>query len=147
MDANPDRICALANRFRTAMDSSDFSDTQWLSRFPKESCDITCKLLGLYFYDHGFRDFAIMRGNRPDEDDGKHQWLQFGDTIVDITADQFDGEDQLPVIVTIDSPWHVVLDGHLFKQFDHNYYHMLTDHDFAKFVRDIYSRILANIEP
>lgn len=85
-DVELDWIRVLARRFRAAMDSIDFTDTQWLSRFPVEACDITCKLLGLYLHEHGVRDFAIMRGKRPADEHGSHQWLQLGDVVIDIQA-------------------------------------------------------------
>ena len=129
------------------MDSTDFSDTNWLKRFPKDSCDITSKLLGLYFFDNGLSDFEIMRGTLPGKDSDKHHWLQFGHIDVDITADQFDGENQPAVIIARYSPWHLALDGHTLKQFDHDYYRQLMESDQTQFFRDMYTRILTNIEP
>jgi hypothetical protein len=42
---------------------------------------------------------ATGRGNQ------SHAWLQYGDLIIDITADQFEGISD-PVIVATDRAWH-----------------------------------------
>ena len=134
----------LVTQFRLAMESTDFLGTR-LEEFPKEVCDITCRVLGLYLFSHGFINFFIFSGARPDCDDGKHLWLQVEDIIVDITADQFDDSNQPSVVVTRDSAWHAALDGKIYMSFDNDYYQLLVTEDSSRFTREVYDKVLLKL--
>jgi hypothetical protein len=70
--------------------------------FPHGACGDTSDLLVRFLIErHGY-DAKVAVGTK-----GQHQthaWVVVEDLIIDITADQFDG--QPPVIVTDESPWH-----------------------------------------
>lgn len=77
-------------------------------RFPIGSCGDATLLLGKYLQKKGFGDFDYILGESGTHSDDtwhSHAWLQKGELIIDITADQFADFEQ-PVIVTINSPWH-----------------------------------------
>lgn len=59
-------------------------------------------LLSKYLESNGEANFGYALGMRAG---GSHAWLARSELIVDITADQFDDQDA-PVIVTRQSPWH-----------------------------------------
>lgn len=136
-----DDIRMIATAFRHAMDSTDFADTQWLRRFPKDACDITCKLLGMHLHTLGVRGISIISGSDPVCSSGQHQWLRCGEIMIDITAYQFERGNQTPVIITAYSPWHETLAGNVFKQLDDDYYQMLTTDRGFEYVSDMYDRI------
>ena len=136
----------LSTAYRNAMDACDFSDTQFLRSFPRESCDTTSKLLGLYLYNNAIAPLAIYSGNRPDCD-GHHRWLQHNDIVVDITADQFPACNQPPVIVTNNSTWHSALDGYVYRQFDTAYHDHILERPWGDFLLRINDQILENLQP
>ncbi len=76
--------------------------------FPVECCHHACSLLLLYFKRVGIEGFQTYSGTHPTNKDKKHLWLQKGDIVIDITADQFP-EIGKKVIVTRESPWHDTL--------------------------------------
>lgn len=65
----------MTRRYRDAMNETDFSDTQWLRQFPRESCDITSKLFAAFLFESGIRNITIISGNRPDvSDENTNGW-------------------------------------------------------------------------
>ena len=124
------------------MELTDFSKTQWLKSFPVESCDMACWLLGLYLYEHGFRGFWIMVGNRPNGAEEKHQWLEDGNVVVDITADQFHGENLPAVIVATESPWHQAREGSRDECVDDEFIRKMMDDKMHDFTRMSYKSVL-----
>jgi hypothetical protein len=108
MDDNLDRIRDAATAFRAAIEACKGQLGIAFEEFPRGACGDTALLLARYLHLEGFGDFTYVSGERvsPGEDDFyTHAWLRQGDVIIDITADQFEG--QPPVIVTKDSGWHV----------------------------------------
>jgi hypothetical protein len=98
-------------RFRNAIYSARRDDWKGnMNRFPVECCHHACSLLLLYFGQIGIKGYQTYRGNHPVDGDGQHLWLQKGDVVVDISADQFPGIGER-VIVTHDSEWHNALNG------------------------------------
>ena len=139
-----ERVRDLAERFRTAMESTDFADTKALRHFPKNACDFTSKLLGRFLYENRIRDIAIMSGKSP-VGEGNHEWLRVGELCVDITADQFEEEDQPSVVVAEDSSWHERLTGKEHIVFDDDYYNTILTGHYFPFVRDMYDRIMSTL--
>ncbi|RJG12512.1 hypothetical protein D3879_04280 [Pseudomonas cavernicola] len=74
-----------------------------LKNFPHASCGSTSELIGSYLEEKGFGRFEYLHGSR--EGIPSHAWIQQGDLIVDLTADQFPGIDEA-VIVSRCSQWH-----------------------------------------
>lgn len=91
----------IAERMRNVLESAN---SPRLANFPREKCNIACRLLARYVLEHTkIGPCAEVYGKRPDGKVGGHVWLQIGDVILDITADQFG---QQPVIVARESAWH-----------------------------------------
>ncbi|RYZ17888.1 MAG: hypothetical protein EOO70_00630 [Myxococcaceae bacterium] len=79
-----------------------------LTSFPAGACGDASLLLGSYLQEVGEGEFSYVLGWRARERDGvrdgreSHAWLQQGEILIDITADQFSTESAPiePVIVT-----------------------------------------------
>lgn len=78
-----------------------------LGSFPNGWCDDCSRALGAVLDERGEHGFKRVVGRRGEHNEKTHVWLQRGDLIVDITADQFRDEVCSPVIVTTDRSWHV----------------------------------------
>jgi hypothetical protein len=76
-----------------------------LPSFPLGWCGTVCDLLEEHLRREGLGTFESICGERRHPYQS-HAWLTRDGLIVDITADQFAGEHQRPVIVTYHSPWH-----------------------------------------
>jgi hypothetical protein len=95
-----------ATRFRNAIDSARRDDWKGnMKGFPVECCHHACTLLLLYFKRIGMEGFRTYSGIHPTNQGGRHLWLQKGEIVIDITADQFPEIDK-KVIVTRESSWH-----------------------------------------
>jgi hypothetical protein len=110
---NPYNLQALHNqceRFRNAVERIDKSRLPiTLQDFPHGACGDAALLLAKYLERQGFGKFDYMLGTR---DEHSHAWLQRGDLIADITADQFpDNADA--VIVKLKSAWHAEFQGEI----------------------------------
>lgn len=64
-------------------------DDVFLSHFPGGCCSLSVEVMCAHLRSLGWDDVNYTGGNELDGD-GSHSWLTCGDTIVDITADQFD---------------------------------------------------------
>lgn len=85
------------------------ADIPWLKRFPKKCCNFAANLLLLDLSESGIAGLRRMMGTVQDErgdDLETHVWVQAGDIIVDITADEYG---QPEVIVEQQSSWHEAL--------------------------------------
>lgn len=81
--------------------------------FPRGACGDTSLLFGAYLVDHSITGFKWMSGCRGDVRDNtwtSHAWLQRGNLVVDLTADQF-ADAPAGVIVMCPSPWHAQFNG------------------------------------
>jgi hypothetical protein len=108
------RLLALASRFRAAIQATDPAEVDPEVRFiivsfPHQVCGEVCFLLGHYLIENGFPRAEYVNGIRPG-DRQSHAWIETGDFIVDITADQFPEVDD-GVIVTADHAWHHQFSG------------------------------------
>lgn len=102
-------VRALATGLREAIVALPIADRQLgLAAFPAGSCGDACLLLGALFADAGINGFRYVCGERGAQSDNtwtSHAWLQRGDLIVDITADQFT-DAPAGVIISENSVWH-----------------------------------------
>jgi len=105
------RISETAQNLRTIIESakSGDADIPWLPRFPEKCCNFAANLLLLELSDAGVDGLRRMIGTVQDDrgdDLATHVWVQAGDVVVDITADQFG---QPKVIVEERPAWHASL--------------------------------------
>lgn len=102
---NRKQIAQLAGDFRTALLSCQIDKLLIsLKEFPLGACGDASYLLARYLESNGCDSFEYVKGAR-NKDDYSHVWLEKNGLIVDITADQFDGQEN-PVLVTTDRSWH-----------------------------------------
>ena len=107
---NLEAIRADATAFRVALETCEKATMPiGFSQFPLGSCGDATVLLGTYLTDRGHGVFDYMLGLRG-TDRASHAWLQAGNLVVDITADQFP-EINSPVIVTQKGEWHALWNG------------------------------------
>lgn len=107
--ADLDKIRQLATEFRLAIEAcTEVRKLIYtLKDFPSGSCGDATLLLAKYLEENGCGKFSYYLGGRSKH---SHAWLQRGNLIVDITADQFEDQTQ-SVIVTVDQGWHSHFDG------------------------------------
>ena len=108
-----------------------------LQNFPYGSCGDASLLLAKYFENKGYGQFDYILGNR---DGYSHAWLQQGNLIVDIAADQFKDQDR-PIIVSCDHTWHASFNGQVLHIADYEIYDSFTKNNLA----NSYSKILSKI--
>lgn len=107
-DAGVKAIERRAREFRAALEACDPGLlTICFEDFPRGACGDASLLLAMYLHECGLGPFDYVCGERRDGEDDfqSHAWLQKGDVIVDITADQFDGAPGA-VIVTRSENFH-----------------------------------------
>lgn len=97
----------LASRFRAALEKCDKNRlSDCFADFPSGSCGDASLLLSVYFAENGISDVFYVSGELSANGEREtHAWLECGDYIIDITADQYP-EIQSPVIVTSDHTWY-----------------------------------------
>ena len=102
------RLQDHAARFRGAIESCDKSDLPpTFMDFPRGSCGDASLLLAKFLEESGFGLFNYFLG---EQNENSHAWLENGDVVVDITADQFpDMPDS--VVVARNSKWHLAFCG------------------------------------
>lgn len=107
-----EKLAELAEEFRWLLEAAAPISNKWglslSSGFPAACCDDSSMLLAAFLADNGYPDARRVLGVRggQNEELSKHVWLQVGEDLVDITADQFDGYDLAPVICTTSTPFH-----------------------------------------
>ncbi len=103
-----ERIRKLAWRFRLAIENCDKNELPIsFESFPRGSCGDAAWLLGTYLMLNSVGSFDYMSGWRKE---CSHGWLQQGQIIVDITADQFP-EIKEKIMVTTDHSWYSAFQG------------------------------------
>ncbi len=86
----------------TKMEYDEVPNSEFLLNYPRGCCGDASNLLAKYFRDNDIQCQYVsgMRGQQ------SHAWLECGDLIIDITADQFpEIKDQ--VLITSDRTWHM----------------------------------------
>jgi hypothetical protein len=127
---NTDNLKVLCANFREAILKTYGKDLSCnLRDFPKGCCQIVSAMLMKYLMDNGYMNIKYVYGEKGVL---THTWLQINDIIIDITADQFNSEDNLikPIIVELNSEWHKQYDKKEIMDFEyfHNnikLYHLL----------------------
>ena len=119
-----------AVRFREALESIPPAKRPIaLTEFPGGACGDATLLLGTYFIEIGEVPFDYMLGDTTedhlDPSWSSHAWMQRGNLVIDISADQFPHIDE-KVIVTLDSVWHRSLNGEVQHIADFNVYEQNT---------------------
>lgn len=100
------RVCAAI--YRKAIESVSSELGVGFEAFPLGACLDSCVLLGRYLIDQEVGIFNYVSGDYICLDTGElksHAWLQLGNVVVDITADQFP-DVSAPVIALAPSQWH-----------------------------------------
>lgn len=98
-----DQLDNLARRFRDAIEATPRSQLPiTVQSSPHGACGDATLLLGHFLKLQVLGTFDYVLGEKGDH---THAWIQHGDIIIDITADQFTEIDQA-VIVAANSVWH-----------------------------------------
>ena len=138
-----EEIYIAATNFRNAIEAvSPYLGISFES-FPRVSCGDVAPMLGTYLAEQELGEFQYMLGNYGSEAEGNwssHAWLQLGDIVVDITADQFSDVTE-PVIVQENSEWHYDLDGEAQNLGDYRIYGPRTVANLGR----LYAKIVAEI--
>jgi len=105
-------ITRIAKTLRARIDEMDKRTfPQFLNAFPRGCCEVTSFILADILAKEGHNGFELK--SYPYHNGSKfpsHAWLQSGDLIVDITADQTPICLE-PVIVSRNSDWHISREG------------------------------------
>lgn len=104
-DVSQDRpeILRVATAVRQSMAASGF-----FMSFPRNQCDNASRLLALYLFEQGAQDVWICRGHRRGYRKRKdifHLWVELHGWCIDITGDQFEGENRPSIAVDADRNW------------------------------------------
>ncbi|MCX6164801.1 MAG: hypothetical protein NTU73_08095 [Ignavibacteriae bacterium] len=108
-----------------------------LQSFPTGSCGDASLILAHYLKEKRFGEFDYILGGRMGK---SHGWLAQGEIIIDITADQFEDNNE-SVIVTINSKWHDEFNGEKSHIADLNIY----DENTRSTLLCAYKEIIKNI--
>ena len=101
MDVN--EIKKIVANFRNAIfKTKDISPLIGLRDFPEGGCGDSSLLLGHHLNKLGYESLLYISGYKGD---CSHAWIEMGNLIVDITADQFEEIDE-EVVVTTSDKWH-----------------------------------------
>lgn len=102
------RLQDHAVRFRCAIESCDKSSLPvTFEHFPRGACGDATLLLAKFLEESGLGQFNYVLGDR---NGSSHAWLENGDVVVDITADQFPDMPH-PVVAAYKSKWHAAFCG------------------------------------
>jgi hypothetical protein len=97
----------IASDFRRKLDAADKSILPEPFRdFPRGSCEPAAETLGIYIRETLGIECALTSAGIPNRELGTHAWLEYGNLIIDVTADQFDQFGKPPILVTTDRSWH-----------------------------------------
>lgn len=98
-----DDLTAIVADFRSRLERYRQDHGLSLQYFPQGACGDAPILLAHHLAINGFGPYRYICGRHGD---ASHVWLSDGETIIDITADQFDDFDESAYVGT-QSPWHV----------------------------------------
>jgi len=133
-----ERLISLVIAFRKAIEVSPRDKLPiTFSNFPRGACGDVTLLLGAFLIEQGLEPFDYMLGERGSS---SHAWLQRGNLVVDVTADQFTDCDS-SIIVADGSEWHRKFDGKRLHVADYHIYDERT----RVILGSAYSVIIANL--
>jgi len=140
-----DRIRDLAVQFREAIQNCDMTELPLsLAEFPIGSCADASILLGTYFKDNGINGFVLIKGIRGEGNSLEtHYWLEKGNMIVDITADQFQEINEEIVITESSSDWYNTFDRYVQQEADHR---MIAAGDVRAQLEAVYEYVLKSAD-
>ncbi|MBT2541649.1 hypothetical protein J7E99_13260 [Streptomyces sp. ISL-44] len=103
-----------AHRLRRALDEAlaagEFADHPVLVSFPSGTCGLISEFVCQYLRDRGLGSWEYVPGERHSpstgEWQGTHGWARQGQVVIDLTADQFDGEGRPPVWAGESDDWY-----------------------------------------
>lgn len=77
--------------------------------FPVAACGPASELIGRFLNERlGLEGYYVCGNQHPRLQEGQsHAWFEVGDTIIDITYDQFDGVELGGWLLSRESPWHM----------------------------------------
>ena len=135
-----DRVRELAVRFRKAILKCVRTELPLsLADFPTGSCADASMLLGTYFKDNGINGFILIKGKRGEGNSLEtHYWLEKGDILVDITADQFEDTNEEVVITETDSRRYGTFDKSILQEAD---YRMIAARDVRAHLEAVYDYV------
>ena len=134
-------LLKLASVFRKAIEAcKKTSLPETFLNFPKGACGDATLLLGRFLIEHNYEPFMYMLGERGTS---SHAWLQRGELIIDITADQFD-DCNCAIVVSEQSEWHLQFEG---KQQHTADYCIFDDVNTMARLGSAYSAIIASLQP
>ncbi|TBC53783.1 hypothetical protein ELH27_37080 [Rhizobium leguminosarum] len=129
----------LAKRFRDAIERIPPQQLPiTLQSFPAGACGDATLLLGHYLKAQGLGPFDYVLGERQDH---SHAWLQQGEVIIDITADQFPEVDEA-VIVTATPTWHHEFTSEVLHEADFT----ISDTHTVAMLGAAYHRVMQHLE-
>jgi len=138
IDGNVAKLFELASAFRRAIMQCDpKSLCITLQDFPNGACGDASLLLAKYFENNEYGKFDYVLGQRGGK---SHAWLQQGNLIADITADQFEDQDRT-IMVTTDHSWHREFSGEVQNVADFEIYDSHTVSVLRNNFRQIESKI------
>lgn len=139
----------LATRLRRLLENNRTSNDlnySALETFPKTCCSITSYILGTLLWERGCHNLFLVNSTGLLEDYGTvgHHWIEISNLIVDITADQFEGEDSSPVIVSEQSDLHEKLRKYKFSKQKIESDYLISDNGCFG-LKDVYIQIKAKL--
>ncbi|MCW6084244.1 transglutaminase domain-containing protein [Clostridium sporogenes] len=136
---NVEKIRKLATQIRntiTKMKYDEFPNSSFLLQYPRGCCGDASNLLAKFFSDNGIECEYVwgMRGEQ------SHAWLECGDLIVDITADQFP-EIKEKILITTNKSWHKKFKGQKRSDGDFEKFEPYNRHRLSTVYKNILLRI------
>lgn len=141
---NIEYLVCVATQFREAMESLNSDLGVTFSHFPSGACGDAVLVLGAHLKDIGLGEFNYMVGNYhgiKGDSWSSHAWLQGGQLVIDITADQFPDVDD-KVIISNNSIWHSALEGRADNLADYRIYDAHT----KSTLKRVHSKVLEFIK-
>src|SRR4051794_18534083 len=93
-------LLATVEVFRRALEVTTELSHPGFRQFPRGACGESSGLLGEFLRERGFGEWTYRWSVRYEPDHQSHAWIEQGDVVVDITADQFEEIDK-PVVIAV----------------------------------------------
>lgn len=98
-------IAVAAYQVRAALDqlaATHQLDSAVAGQFPEDCCGFSCEVLGQYLIDKGINSCQYVLAS---SSQNNHAWLQIGGVVIDITGDQFVGQQRPAVYIGAKDAW------------------------------------------